>query len=110
MGLLDRIFGKKKYKTIDVPTFKQMSGQKDTVILDVRAKHELKDGFVTGYRQLDLMSAQFRQQLTKMDKSKTYLVYCRSGMRSRRACNIMAKMGYENLYNLKGGYMAYSNS
>jgi rhodanese-related sulfurtransferase len=39
-----------------------------------------------------------------MDKSKNYYVYCRAGSRSSQACQIMDQMGFENTYNLAGGF------
>lgn len=97
----------KKYKTIDVATFREMKRKPETVILDVRARAEQVDGLINGQRNLNVNSPEFKQQIAKMDKSKTYLLYCRSGARSARACKIMAKEGFEKLYSLKGGYLAW---
>jgi rhodanese-related sulfurtransferase len=38
-----------------------------------------------------------------LDPGKTYVVYCRSGSRSRQACILMYTLGFTNLYNLTGG-------
>ena len=100
-------FFTKKYKTIDVATFKEMKRRSDTVILDVRARAEQVDGVINGQRNLNVSAPEFKQQISKMDKSKTYLIYCRSGSRSAKACRIMAKHGFENLYSLKGGFLAW---
>jgi rhodanese-related sulfurtransferase len=100
-------FFKKKYKTIDVATLKEMKRKSGVVILDVRARAEQQDGVINGQRNLNVSSPEFKQQITKMDKSKTYVLYCRSGARSARGCRIMAKHGFENLYSLKGGYLAW---
>ena len=45
------------------------------------------------------------EELEKLDKSKKYYVYCRSGKRSSQACDIMNSIGFENTYNLEGGFM-----
>ncbi|MBQ2917182.1 MAG: rhodanese-like domain-containing protein [Clostridia bacterium] len=37
------------------------------------------------------------------DKGKTIIVYCQSGIRSKKAINILKKNGFKNLYHLKGG-------
>ena len=38
------------------------------------------------------------------DKNKTYIIYCRSGHRSRYAIKLLKKLGYKNLYNLWEGF------
>ena len=43
-------------------------------------------------------------EVEKLDKSKNYYIYCRSGNRSGQACQIMDKLGFENTYNLMGGF------
>ena len=92
----------KRYKNIKVSEFKEMKRKKDTVILDVRSRGEQVSGVINGQRNMNVMDKKFRENVSKLDRSKTYLIYCRSGMRSARACRIMAKLGFEKLYNLKG--------
>ncbi|MDH5609692.1 MAG: rhodanese-like domain-containing protein [Cyclobacteriaceae bacterium] len=100
-------FFKKKYKSIDVDTFREMKKMRDTVILDVRTRAEQQGGVINGQRNMNVMDPMFKDQAAKLDKSKTYLVYCRSGARSARACSILGKLGFEQVYNLRGGYMAW---
>lgn len=98
---------KKKYKTINVAEFKEMKRTGDIVILDVRARSEQQSGLINGQRNLNVMDPAFTEKINKMDKSKTYVVYCRSGSRSARACKKMTQNGFEKVYNLKGGYTAW---
>ncbi|MCC7231634.1 MAG: rhodanese-like domain-containing protein, partial [Bacteroidia bacterium] len=56
---------------------------------------------------INFMGNSFREQINKMDKTKNYYVYCRSGMRSSSACRMMSKLGFKNLVNLSGGILAY---
>jgi rhodanese-related sulfurtransferase len=44
----------------------------------------------------------------KLDKKKPVAVYCRSGMRSANAANILKEMGFKKIYNLDGGYLAWT--
>jgi rhodanese-related sulfurtransferase len=100
-------FFKKKYQNIDVPTFKELKRKRDTVILDVRTRGEQVNGVINGQRNMNVMDTQFRNNVSKLDKEKTYLIYCQSGRRSARASKIMANQGFENVYNLKGGFNAW---
>ena len=97
-----------KYQNISVPQFKEMMNKEDIIILDVRTVEETSTKTIDGAITIDVLDAIFENEIHKLDKSKTYLVYCRSGRRSVKACNIMADSGFKNLYNLIGGYIAWS--
>lgn len=75
-------------------------------ILDVRTEEELEEGYIPNAKHIDIYLGQgFIDELEKLDKSKNYYVYCRSGNRSGQACAIMNSIGFENTENLSGGFM-----
>jgi rhodanese-related sulfurtransferase len=77
----------------------------NAVILDVRTPEEVDEGYIPNAINLDFyLGHEFLQELEKLDTSKNYYVYCRSGNRSRQACSLMEKMGFANAYNLMGGF------
>ncbi|SEL78397.1 Rhodanese-related sulfurtransferase [Aquimarina amphilecti] len=83
---------------------------KDTsaVILDVRTEEEVEDGFIPNMLNLDIRQGQgFLDEVEKLDKTKNYYVYCRSGARSAQACTLMNQMGFKTTYNLIGGFMSW---
>ena len=47
-----------------------------------------------------------RKRLNELDKSKKYLIYCRTGLRSYLACRILMQNGFD-VYNITGGYSFY---
>ena len=51
----------------------------------------------------------FRATFKKLDKKKPLYIYCRSGNRSSRAAKQLAGLGFEKIYDLKGGYMKWRN-
>lgn len=103
------IFGKAKYQNIGATEFAQaLKENKDAVLLDVRTPGEYKEGHIPGAQLIDVTGPAFGHKVNELDKSKTYYVYCRSGGRSGSACSAMAKMGFENLYNLSGGIMSWN--
>jgi rhodanese-related sulfurtransferase len=87
---------------------KIMEENPDVVLLDVRTPKETANGKIKNAKEIDVLDASFSTKIKQLDKSKPYLVYCRSGGRSVKACNILFKNGFEDLYNLKGGYNAWS--
>ncbi len=92
------------FKNITAAEAKKLLKDKNVIPLDVRTPNEITQGKIPKAKILNVASSGFVKGLQNLDKSKTYVVYCRSGNRSARACQIMGKNGFENLYNLQGGY------
>ena len=73
------------------------------VLLDVRTPEEFAAGHLNGALNLNLNVPDFADRLNELDKTKVYLVYCKGGVRSARAMQIMQKQGFRQVYNLSGG-------
>ncbi len=73
------------------------------VILDVRTEREFASGHIHQAENINYLSKDFRAKVNHLPKDKTYLVYCRSGIRSQKAMEIMKSLGYKKIYNLKSG-------
>ncbi|SFF11915.1 rhodanese-like domain-containing protein [Flavobacterium xueshanense] len=82
----------------------QFEADENAVILDVRTEDEFNEGFIANAINIDIHRGQdFVTEIEALDKNKNYFVYCRSGIRSAKACEIMNQLGFENAYNLIGG-------
>ena len=110
------MFGRKKTKPendLDPKSaFEMIKMNRDNsnfVLLDVRTPGEHKQSHIEGSVHLDYQSRDFPKKVQELDKNKTYLVYCRSGMRSGASLDVMSKMGFKNLYNMAGGIMGWEN-
>ena len=79
----------------------------DFVIIDVRTPEEFADGHIENAINLDYYSETFQDELNKLDKNKTYLIYCRSGNRSGKALNIMEERNFREVYNVSDGIIAW---
>ena len=109
MGLLDFLFGKKKYKNLVDEAFQEaLKEESKPVIIDVRSKVEFQREKIHQALNIDIMSPNFKKRVEAFDKDKAYFLYCQSGRRSARASKIMTNLGFENVYNLKGGIISYS--
>lgn len=95
------------FENIPAAAFAEKMKMPNTVVLDVRTPAETAAGKIEGAIEMDVNAPDFAQQLSQLDKSKTYLVYCRSGRRSAVACNIMSGQGFTQLFNLEGGYLSW---
>ena len=89
--------------TMNVPDFAKKITDKSVVLLDVRTPSEFASGHLAGATNIDFESGTFATDILKLDKAKTYAVYCRSGNRSGQATAIMAKDGFKSIINLDGG-------
>ena len=83
----------------------QQASDSNSIILDVRTDQEVEEGMIPSAIHLDIHRGQaFISELEKLDKTKSYYVYCRSGARSGQACSIMTQLGFESAFNLLGGF------
>jgi rhodanese-related sulfurtransferase len=97
------------YEDIGAAAFAAKMEGSNTVLLDVRTPGEIARGKIAGATEMDFNAADFAQQLAKLDKNKTYLVYCASGVRSSNTCKMMQQQGFQECYNLIGGYNRWPN-
>ncbi len=95
-------------KTVEAKKFQRLMKKKNAVLLDVRTIEEYKEGHIPGSQQIDVLKADdFKARIAALDKNKTYLLYCRSGKRSRDAMEILQASGFPKLYDLEGGFTAW---
>lgn len=79
-----------------------------TIVLDVRTAEEFTQGHIPKaihYNVLDTLA--FQQQISQLDKDKHYVVYCRSGKRSKTAVTKMQAAGFKSITEIEGGILAY---
>ena len=79
------------------------------VILDVRTPEEFSEGHIENAVNLDFYSDDFKEELDKLDKNKTYVTHCRSGGRSAKTLNLMKELGFKEAYNITGGIVEWEN-
>jgi len=82
----------------------------NTVLLDIREMSEIKDGMLNEAIHIPLSS--LNKRVAELDKYKdnSVLVYCRSGNRSGGVCRTLNGRGFEKVYNLSGGIMAWQDA
>lgn len=83
--------------------------EKDLIIIDARTEAEyLYEGKLENAVNLDFLKPRiFKREIQKFDKNKNYLVYCAVGRVSRSACELMAELGFEKVFELSGGLKAW---
>ena len=76
-------------------------------IIDVRTPEEVAGGYIEGAINIDFYADTFEAELGILDKSKVYLIYCRTGGRSGPTLPIMEELGFLEVYDIEGGILAW---
>lgn len=87
-----------------------MINHDDAVVIDVREVNEYSDGHIINSLHIPLSNLNTRISELKKHKANKVIVACRSGHRSANACANLRKAGFEQVFNLSGGVMAWEKA
>ena len=108
MGLLSFLLNGSKVNNLNSDIFAEKINQhENAVILDVRTNEEYLAERIPNSILIDIYRPDFLENIEKLDRSKIYFVYCRSGNRSFMAANEMMRMGFSSVYNLQNGIIGW---
>ncbi len=74
-------------------------------LVDVRQPGEYAKGHLPGARLIPL--GELAERASELDEDKPVIVYCRSGVRSKTACQILTRLGVDKVLNMEGGLTSY---
>jgi rhodanese-related sulfurtransferase len=79
------------------------------LVLDVRTPDEAQAGVIEGalHIPVDDLRQRWGELETELTPGRKVVVYCATGLRSYIACRILKSRGYDNVYNLSGGWRTY---
>jgi len=84
-----------------------LDAKEDFQLIDVREEHEFE---ICNLKGELIPMGEVHDSVTKISKDKPVIIHCRSGARSGNVCNYLEQnFGYSNLYNLKGGILAWAD-
>ncbi len=104
---------RKKMKNITLITaqdaFEMSKGNKKVIFIDARTENEYNSGHIKGaLLGFDAFNPSVvNEKISKLDKNRTYIIYCASGHRSVGVFNKFRAAGFENIHNLAGGFGAW---
>ena len=78
------------------------------LLLDVRQPGEYARGHLPGARLIPL--GELAERVGELDEDKHVIVYCRSGVRSKTACQILTRLGLDRVINMEGGINGYEGA
>jgi len=111
LSLFASLFGsscqqKEAITLLDREQFEKAIMASNVQLVDVRTPEEYADGYIKDAVNIDYYDEEnFKEAFEKFDKSQPIYVYCRSGGRSQKAAAILFDLGFEEIYDLEGGYL-----
>ncbi len=75
----------------------------DVIILDVRTPQEFEKEHLYNSININYNSLRFEDFISKLNSNNFYAIYCRSGVRSRNALELMRNLGFKQVIDLSGG-------
>jgi rhodanese-related sulfurtransferase len=88
----------------------QMINRQDAPVIDVREDAEFAKGHIVGARHIPLAQLEARAKELQKYKAKPVIICCETGNRSSSAMATLRKLGFENVYNLSGGYAGWQQA
>ena len=103
-------FSQEVIKNVGAATFKKMIDEKKYILIDLRTADEIKNkGKIKGATELDFLDKNAEANIEKLDKKKSYLIYCAGGGRSGDCAELMKKQGFKDVVNLEKGFGDWKN-
>jgi len=90
---------------LSVEEFATHIKDKEIQLIDVRTEKEFSQGHIEKAKNFDIQSEKFNELALTLDKNKSVYLYCRSGKRSKKASIQLQKLGFKEIYDLKGGFL-----
>jgi phage shock protein E len=95
---------------VSVQRAAELAADPTITVIDVRTPEEFAQGHLAGAAMIDFQSSAFAEDVAALDPSGRYLVYCRSGNRSAQAVTLMRELGFDEVYDMEGGIVAWSGA
>lgn len=96
--------------TLEPQRFNERLQSQQGVLLDVRTPEEFDEAHLPDAQNIDYKADSFKAFLAQLDKNKTYFMYCKAGVRSGKAVDVMQEMGFANVYHMEGGLDAWKEA
>ncbi|MCP5141086.1 MAG: rhodanese-like domain-containing protein [Gammaproteobacteria bacterium] len=100
----------RKWKAVGPFEATKLLNHEDGVLLDIRPIGEFSQGHIINCKHLPMNELGSRLGELEKFRDKPVVAYCRSGSRSAAACDLLSKQGFNHVFNLHGGIMAWENA
>lgn len=98
-----------QYHDFDAETFGRKLAQDDSAILvDVRTPQEYEAAHIPGAVNINMYDPEFYPRVQELDKNRPVYLYCRSGSRSHGAAELLTRIGFRSVFNLRRGIVGWT--
>jgi rhodanese-related sulfurtransferase len=96
--------------SVDPVSATDLINHKDAAVIDVRPAADFAKGHIINAQNIPING--FKSQIGALQKYKAgpVVIACRSGAQSSIACQVLRKSGFAEVYNLRGGVLAWQNA
>ena len=105
-GEIQRLAGGAKH--IDSQEATRLINHNDAVMIDIRDDGQFRSGHILN--AINMPKDKLDAEVGKLKNDKPVIAYCRTGQQSAGFCSRLRKKGFQEVYNLKGGIMAWRNA
>lgn len=96
---------KRRYQTLNQIEVKELLEKENAVLLDVRTEDEYWEQSVKD--SLNIPLHELEERVEELEKDKTYITFCRSGVRSKTAALILLEEGFIKVFNSQDGILTW---
>jgi rhodanese-related sulfurtransferase len=96
--------------SVDPLAATELINRRDAAVIDVRPAADFAKGHIINSANIPMNGFKNQMAVLSKYKGRPIVVSCRSGSQSSAACHILRKAGFEEVFNLKGGVMAWENA
>lgn len=110
LSCIDNKLDNDDVKQITAEEMQSILDIEEVQLIDVRTPKEHESGHIANSQNIDFKSPTFAEDISKLDKKKPVILYCKSGGRSAKCAKKMKEAGFEKIYDLKGGISKWKHS
>lgn len=99
----------RKHKTVSPAGAVALMNDDRTIVVDVREPHEFADGHIENAKHIPY--ARLDEKIYELEpfKDSPIILVCQTGTRSQPACKKLSKLGFTQIYEMKGGMLAWQD-
>jgi rhodanese-related sulfurtransferase len=107
---MDTNFDNTEVKLITADEMQLILDLEDVQLVDLRTPEEFDEIHIVNAQNINFSSPTFEADISKLDKAKPVILYCKGGTRSAKCAQKLKSAGFEKIYDLEGGISKWKHS
>lgn len=106
----DKSIENTEVKLVTADEMRTILDLEDVQLIDVRSQEEYDEIHIANSQNIDFTSPTFDEDISKLDKKKPVILYCKGGGRSAKCAKKLKDAGFEKIFDLEGGLSKWQHS